>query len=758
MKISKRLLAVLMAVVMILTIVPLGLFAFAGDGEGKEPEPETPEPRTETATIEINSIADLQKIGNDEKYPTAPTKSTATDGAEVTTNYTYKIMKDLSAADENFNAWFADNKELARSTFDKYVEVPAETTFSNEETYYTYDGETDAYVEATDITEFAEGVTYYTFSARDDFETTPLTADEKAKLVEDNSIPSTIDFTPIASLDTVTIDGAYEEGKVATISGLNIKSTTAEGGAIYAGLIASAKSSTIKNIVLDSTCSVKAEGIGTIYVGSIVAYDALSTFDNVKSSAKINISNKLYVATSAEDAKNACKTYAGGILGYSILSTVSNSEFSGQVNFTYDSASFTDVNLEDIYKKTTIYIGGIAGYDLVVFDDNTKADSATLTSTYLGVGVNAGKLGASDKDYTLLAAYKDEAKTYKDTTDGYKAADIFGVEVTQEPDENGYQFVKATDTTSGITYAYIRTPVCGHGDKTTHNANAATCAADGNIEYVECNGCGKLFTDSTCTTEIALADTVISKDGVAHTLGEPVATAKDATCIESGISYDYYQCSVCNKYFKDAEGTEEIQENAWVSKALGHSWDAGEVTKEPTYDETGTKTYHCTREGCSETKTETIAKLVPPTVTAKSGSGYTVTITGGKNTIILPNPSTKAGTTLASFKSNLKDGYDYVIKNANGKTVSNAEEPIGTNYTVEIRVNGSLYAKTIVIVRGDVDCNGKIGSSDYVKVKKHLRGTNVITDPILSVAADADSKNGIKSGDYIRIKNIMRKK
>ncbi|MDO5331516.1 MAG: hypothetical protein Q4E99_02445 [Bacillota bacterium] len=756
MKISKRLLAVLMAVVMILTIVPLGLFAFAGE----EPEPETPEPRTETATIEINSIAELQLIGNDEAYPTAPTKSTATDGAEVTTNYTYKIMKDLSAADENFDAWFADNKELARSTFDKYVEVPAETTFSNEETYYTYDGETAAYVEATDITEFAESVTYYTFSPRDDFETTPLTADEKAKLVEDNSIPSTIDFTPIASLNTVTIDGAYEEGKTATISGLNIKSTTAEDGTIYAGLIADAKSSAIKNIVLDGTCSVKAEGIGTIYVGSIVAYDALSTFDNVKSSAKIDVSNKLYAATSTEDAKNACKTYAGGILGYSILSTVSNSEFSGQVNFTYDSASFTDVNLEDIYKKTTIYIGGIAGYDLVVLDENTKADSAILTSTYLGVGVNAGKLGASNKDYTLLAAYTDDAKTYKkNVTDGYKAADIFGVEATQEPDENGYQLVKATDTESGITYAYIRTPVCGHINAiTTHDANAATCAADGNSKYFECSDCGKLFEDEDCTKEIAIADTVISKDGVAHTLGDPVATAKDATCIEAGISYDYYQCSVCNKYFKDAEGTQEVKENDWVVKALGHSWDAGEVTKEPTYDETGTKTYHCTREGCSETKTETIAKLVPPTVTAKSGSGYTVTTTGGKNTIILPNPSTKAGITLASFKSNLKDGYDYVIKNANGKTLSNAEEPIGTNYTVEIRVNGSLYAKTIVIVRGDVDCNGKIGSSDYVKVKKHLRGTNVITDPILSVAADADSKNGIKSGDYIRIKNIMRKK
>ena len=38
--------------------------------------------------------------------------------------------------------------------------------------------------------------------------------------------------------------------------------------------------------------------------------------------------------------------------------------------------------------------------------------------------------------------------------------------------------------------------------------------------------------------------------------------------------------------------------------ALGHSWDSGKVTKQPTATETGVRTYTCTR--CSATKTETI--------------------------------------------------------------------------------------------------------------------------------------------------------
>ncbi|MFR6335388.1 MAG: hypothetical protein ACLUMN_04480, partial [Oscillospiraceae bacterium] len=62
--------------------------------------------------------------------------------------------------------------------------------------------------------------------------------------------------------------------------------------------------------------------------------------------------------------------------------------------------------------------------------------------------------------------------------------------------------------------------------------------------------------------------------------------------------------------------------------ALGHSWDSGKVTKQPTETETGIRTYACTR--CGETKTETIPKLTHehsykavvtvPTCTAK---GYT---------------------------------------------------------------------------------------------------------------------------------------
>ena len=76
---------------------------------------------------------------------------------------------------------------------------------------------------------------------------------------------------------------------------------------------------------------------------------------------------------------------------------------------------------------------------------------------------------------------------------------------------------------------------------------------------------------------------------------------------------------------------------------ISHKWDAGVVTKEPTYTSTGTKKYTCTN--CGETKTETIAKLVctnhawdagvvtkKPTYTSTGEKKYTCTNCGTTKT------------------------------------------------------------------------------------------------------------------------------
>ena len=69
-----------------------------------------------------------------------------------------------------------------------------------------------------------------------------------------------------------------------------------------------------------------------------------------------------------------------------------------------------------------------------------------------------------------------------------------------------------------------------------------------------------------------------------------VRQERPATCTQDG--YVKYVCACGSSY------------DETVYPALGHDWDSGTVTKEPTATETGIRTYTCTR--CNETKTESI--------------------------------------------------------------------------------------------------------------------------------------------------------
>lgn len=139
-----------------------------------------------------------------------------------------------------------------------------------------------------------------------------------------------------------------------------------------------------------------------------------------------------------------------------------------------------------------------------------------------------------------------------------------------------------------------------------HAAISPGCAKAGNIEYWECTGCGKLFSDSAGVTEIAADDIVVAATGT-HTWGAWTTTA--ATCTEDGArtracsicgleeredipaahtlthypalaaacgsagNIEYYYCTVCFKYFADEGAEEEIaQEDISLPATEEHTW------------------------------------------------------------------------------------------------------------------------------------------------------------------------------------------
>ena len=122
-------------------------------------------------------------------------------------------------------------------------------------------------------------------------------------------------------------------------------------------------------------------------------------------------------------------------------------------------------------------------------------------------------------------------------------------------------------------------------------AKDATCKEPGNIAYVVCDLCGKMWRDMTLKDQLDVVNTPI--DTSKHKLDK--VDAKDPTCTEDG-NVAYSQCSVCGKVI-DAEG-KETNLTAVTSTKLGHK-PVEVIAKAATCTENGIKKhYKCARTGC----------------------------------------------------------------------------------------------------------------------------------------------------------------
>lgn len=162
----------------------------------------------------------------------------------------------------------------------------------------------------------------------------------------------------------------------------------------------------------------------------------------------------------------------------------------------------------------------------------------------------------------------------------------------------------------------------------------------------------------------------------------------EPTCTQSGtIRLD---CTICGKATR--------QSNA---NPLGHDYDAGTVTKEPTATETGIKTFTCKREGCDEKYTEVIPAtgaegegthvhawptnpdtIVPATCSKKGEKIYKCTVSGCDHTkteVIPIDPNAHDYSIKGEFKTPvtcLKDGLQILeCEHCEDKTVATVKAP-----------------------------------------------------------------------------------
>ena len=187
-----------------------------------------------------------------------------------------------------------------------------------------------------------------------------------------------------------------------------------------------------------------------------------------------------------------------------------------------------------------------------------SADHSTLT----------GKVVCeNDNNHVHTEKARVTSKTLKEATCTEKGQ----VEFTAEFGANIYGFEKQIKT--------VDTPALGH-KLVHHAAKAATCIAEGNIEYWECTVCKKLYSDKDAKNEVTTI--VTPKDPKNHVGETELKNAKAATCTESGYTGDTY-CKSCG----------ELIEKGKASPVVPHQFGEWIIVKQPTRTEAGEKVRYC---------------------------------------------------------------------------------------------------------------------------------------------------------------------
>ena len=777
MKISKRLLAVLMAVVMILTIVPLGLFVFA---EGEDPTP--PEPRTVTKTISISSFAELKLIGTDAEYPVASTKATAEDGAEVTTNYVYELTKDiiLLSQSEKLEALLKDETEQQKAG-----------------DYYEY---SPTYTKADS---FADNTTYY--EKQYSYAIATVSADEFDSLKSTLFVGTEPNYTPVGEMDVYDSGTAYytrSENGYAQATGVTVDNfsegeyyTLSYAKMTYAILQEEGKvEDYASHIGLTSdecaftpipSFSATFDGKGFKIVGlSISGTDKATGMFSANSGAIMNLrleNTKIAFKTSLFNADMNINA-VGGIVGLNV-GVIDHCSFDGTISVDAKDAVTSDTNkLQSLY-SANLSIGGIIGRQLLG-SQSERVTNCTSTLTVLsnfagGTNAVAGNISGSDNNITILdnSTYARKVTSFVD----YPALteSIKQEKLTEEAEKATYELLKYT-AEDGTEIYYIRMIACNHANATNTPGIVATCQHVGNIEYWTCPDCGLYFDEkptinSKSITKFSIP--LLKNKAIHDKETTEKVEALDPTCGADG-NIEYWYCSACKKYMIAATGAEdetvvtiegvegnfiEVDQSATVVKATGEHSATPFAANNPTYESDGNKAYwYCDEckqyflEEACETPVDYDEDIVIPklTIEVKDSSNYTEETVDSLSAIIASMPSSKDGLKLSDFIGNLKDGLEYVVRDAEGTEITDSDAIVPTNASVEIKDHPASAVK--VIVRGDANGDGAVGIADYITIRKKIMETTTL-DAIASIGADANGDGTVGIADYIAIKKLIMK-
>jgi len=225
-----------------------------------------------------------------------------------------------------------------------------------------------------------------------------------------------------------------------------------------------------------------------------------------------------------------------------------------------------------------------------------RTDPATCTTpaiNHYACSRCGDKVDQEDKDHPALG------HDWKKNDDGTVTCQRCGQ--THEHKWDTEVISKVSCTTDGVTRHTCS--ICGDTyDDVVKGGHKWTYKKTGtNTSVCLCTVCGKtkehnfsIFSDKESE----------KKDPTCTKAGMVVATCAD--CGRRRWVYDETRPALGHDWKDNGDGTATCQREG-CGKSHTHTLDEGEVTKKPSCEEKGVKTYHCTEENCNYTKTEDIA-------------------------------------------------------------------------------------------------------------------------------------------------------
>ena len=288
--------------------------------------------------------------------------------------------------------------------------------------------------------------------------------------------------------------------------------------------------------------------------------------------------------------KNKIVLTTSALMAISLLSSCGHTHKFGEATYTWSSD----------YKTCTA--------TRVCLDDKTHVETETVNSTYLVVTAAKCEEDGAGK-YTA---------TFTNDAFEVQTKDVVVDAIGHAWDEIKYVWSEDYSTcTASIT--------CLNDD--SHSISETSESLYSVLVAPECESEGLASYDVGFENEIFEAQSVEEiLPATGHVLVPHLA--EEESCDTDGNT-EYWSCLNCEKYFSDAEGKNEIEEDSWVIPQYGHDWG------EPTYDwaddySTCTATRTCANDE-SHVETETVdasfKETTPATYDATGEGTYTATFT-----------------------------------------------------------------------------------------------------------------------------------